>query len=116
MGKSQSSTATTTSTEGTFTCRLIYPFSCHPVSLAADISSFGLISQITYEIGVNVIIVWFLVLFFYLKYSFADNSLGVANSAINEKERAFESSALASETKIRKLTKEVAKYKNMADL
>jgi hypothetical protein len=85
-------------------------------SLIADISSFGLVSQITYEIGVNVIIVWFIVLFFYLKYSFADNSLGVANSAINEKERAFESSALASETKIRKLTKEVAKYKNMADL
>jgi len=84
--------------------------------VSTDISSFSLMTQIFYQVGVNVLIVWFIVLFFYLKFSFAENSLGVANSAIGEKERAFESAALASETKIRKLTKEVAKYKNMANL
>ncbi|GMI17714.1 hypothetical protein TrLO_g1105 [Triparma laevis f. longispina] len=74
-----------------------------------DISSFPTLAQIVYEVIVNVLIVWFIVLFFFLKSHFAESSLGVAETSINEKERAFESSALANESKIRKLTKQINK-------
>ena len=40
---------------------------------------------------------------------FAARSLGVAQTSISEKERAFESAAMASESKIRKLTKQINK-------
>ncbi|GMH89531.1 hypothetical protein TrST_g11353 [Triparma strigata] len=74
-----------------------------------DISGFPTLAQILYEVVVNVLIVWFIVLFFFLKSHFAESSLGVAETSINEKERAFESTALANESKIRKLTKKINK-------
>jgi len=68
---------------------------------------FSLLSEIVYTILTQVGIVWFIVLFYYLQLSFTESTLGVAETSIAEKERAFESANQAAEAKIRRLNKKV---------
>lgn len=65
------------------------------------------ISAVVYQIAVNAGVVWFIVLSFYLRLNFTESTLGVAETSIDEKERAFEMANQAAETKIKRLTKRV---------
>jgi hypothetical protein len=68
---------------------------------------FSMLSEIAYTIMTQAGIIWFIVLFFYLKLSFTESTLGVSETSIAEKERAFEAANQAADTKIRRLMKRV---------
>jgi len=72
-----------------------------------DVTEASLITQLMYQVTVNVLIVWLICLFFYLKFAFTESSLGVAQDTMSERNNAFESANAASEAKLRKLNKQV---------
>jgi hypothetical protein len=76
-----------------------------------DVVEASTLTKIFYQIGVNVVIVWFIVMYFYLQYRFTESTLGVSISSIQERSLAFEGATAANESKIRRLVKENAKLK-----
>ena len=75
----------------------------------SDVTDGGSVTQVVYEIFVNVLVVWFFVLYFYLRLSFTKTSVSVMESSMIERNQTFESMNAANEAKIRKLNKQVQK-------
>ena len=72
-----------------------------------DVEKFSVLVYFLYQFFVNPMIVWFVVIFFWLKLNFTESTLTVTEVTQGEKDRAFETASAAQESKIRKLGKTV---------
>jgi len=80
----------------------------------SDVENFNALVYFIYQFFVNPMIVWFVVIFFWLKLSFTESTLFVTEGTMQEKDRAFESATQAQESKIRKLNKQVQNLERAA--
>ena len=81
-----------------------------------DVVEASMLSQIIYQIGVNVLIVWFIAMYFYLKFRFTESTLGVNISSMQERNIVFESLNAVNDNKIRKLNKEIKRLNSQIEV
>jgi len=65
------------------------------------------LGEIAFTVLTQAGIVWFIVLFLFLRLSFTESTLGVVETATGEKDRAFEAANMASDAKVRKMGKKI---------